>query len=103
MKTDLFVYHGYTEFHLGGRWVKATCAFPARLCRRFGVPPLDFDGETDALFQPLDIEGKRFMEYVAYHGTYADLPFDEIRRAMLDAYPGMYGMGNAEWGVRNGE
>ena len=44
MRTDLFVFHGYTELRLGGRWIKATPTFNLELCQRFGVEPLDWDG-----------------------------------------------------------
>jgi transglutaminase-like putative cysteine protease len=47
MGSDLFVYHGYTELFLEGRWVKATPAFNLGLCQRFGVLPLEFDGRHD--------------------------------------------------------
>jgi len=62
MGTDVFYYHGYTELHLGGRWVKATPAFDRGLCERFGVPALDFDGLRDSLFQPYDAAGRRAVE-----------------------------------------
>lgn len=52
--TDVFVYHGYSELQLNNRWVKATPAFNAELCARFGVPPIDFDGHTDALLHAYD-------------------------------------------------
>ena len=48
LRTDVFVFHGYAEVLLDDRWVKATPAFHSRLCARFGVPALDFDGEHDA-------------------------------------------------------
>ncbi|MFM8768783.1 MAG: transglutaminase domain-containing protein, partial [Rubrivivax sp.] len=54
MKTDLFVWHGYTELWLGGRWVKATPAFNIELCDRFGLLPLEFDGVNDSLYHPFD-------------------------------------------------
>ena len=44
MGTDLFIWHGYSTFFVGGRWTKASCAFNAELCARFGVEALDFDG-----------------------------------------------------------
>src|SRR6266849_4854904 len=34
MGTDLFVYHGYTELLLDGKWVKATPAFNLSLCTK---------------------------------------------------------------------
>ena len=40
MGTDLFVFHGYTEFLLEGKWVKATPAFNLALCEKFRVKPL---------------------------------------------------------------
>jgi transglutaminase-like putative cysteine protease len=96
--SDLFVYHGYVELFLNGRWVKASPTFNKELCARFGVPPLEFDGVHDAVFQayvpPVDDEGvvlpdhelRRFMEYVAFHGTRADVPIDEILAAWEKAY-----------------
>jgi transglutaminase-like putative cysteine protease len=76
--SDLFVYHGFTEFWLEGKWVKATPAFNSDLCRRHGVPPLEFNGLEDSVFQPYNLQSQRFMEYVAFHGVYADIPVDRI-------------------------
>ncbi len=88
--TDLFVYHGYMEFRLEGRWLKATPAFNLALCERFGVLPLEFDGRGDSIFHPFDKDGRRHMEYVNDHGTYADVPFEEIRDGFRATYPGLY-------------
>jgi transglutaminase-like putative cysteine protease len=88
MGTDIFYYHGYTEFYLEGNWVKATPAFNIELCRKFGVLPLEFDGRSDSLFHPLDAQNRRHMEYVNDRGHRADLPYEEIREAMLRYYPG---------------
>ena len=84
--TDLFVFHGFTEFWLAGRWVKATPAFNIELCERFGVRPLEFDGRSDALFHEYSADGRRHMEYVAERGSFADLPFEEIMRAFAACY-----------------
>lgn len=86
MGTDLFVYHGYTDLFLEGKWVKATPAFNEELCKRHHVSPLEFDGRNDSLFQPYSLEHKQFMEYVAYHGTYADIPVKTIVAAWEEAY-----------------
>ena len=91
--TDLFIYHGYTEMFLGGRWVKATPAFNITLCERFGVLPLDFDGTEDSVLQPFDGRGRRHMEYVREHGAFADLPFDLLRREYDALYPGLFAHG----------
>jgi transglutaminase-like putative cysteine protease len=87
MKTDLFIYHGYTEMFLNGCWVKATPTFNLSLCERFGVKPLDFDGEHDAIFHEFDRKGNRHMEYVHDHGPFADLPYEAIMTSFRKHYP----------------
>jgi len=87
MRTDLFVFHGYTELHLDGRWVKATPAFNISLCERFDVAPLEFDGRRDSVFQQYDRKGQRHMEYVRYRGHFPDLPLDEMLAAFEEHYP----------------
>ncbi len=83
---DLFVYHGFTEFFLEGKWVKATPAFNRELCERHKVAPLEFNGREDSIFQAYNMEKKKYMEYVADHGTYADIPLEIILRAWDETY-----------------
>jgi transglutaminase-like putative cysteine protease len=90
VKTDVFKFHGYTDLHLDGQWVKATPAFNASLCERFDVDPLAFDGKHDALLQQADRQGNRYMEYLTDRGTFADLPLDEIRQVFEDSYPSVF-------------
>jgi hypothetical protein len=66
------------EFYLDHKWVKATPAFNIELCRKHKVIPLEFNGREDSIFHPYNSEKKLFMEYVDDHGTYADIPVDEI-------------------------
>ena len=93
MGTDLFVYHGYTELHLEGKWVKATPAFNLTLCTRFRVKPLEFDGLSDSIFHPFDEDNRRHMEYVRERGVFPDVPADEIRRAFRETYPEHFNRG----------
>lgn len=86
MGSDLFVYHGYVELYLEGKWVKATPAFNKELCEKHGVPPLEFNGREDSLFQSYNLKSQKFMEYVTFHGTYADVPVEEILRGWKNAY-----------------
>jgi transglutaminase-like putative cysteine protease len=79
MKTDLFIFHGYSELLIEGRWVKATPAFNLGLCTKFGVLPLEFDGRSDSVFHPFKADGSLHMEYVRDRGTFADIPFDLIQ------------------------
>jgi len=84
--SDLFVYHGFVEFFLDGKWVKATPAFNRELCGKHSVAPLEFNGREDSIFHPYNLQKKQFMEYVADHGTYADIPVDIIVTAWKEAY-----------------
>ena len=93
MGSDLFVYHGYTEMRIDGKWVKATPAFNLALCTRFRVKPLEFDGREDSIFHPFDEDDRRHMEYLRDRGVYADVPVDEIQRAFREAYPKFYSLG----------
>ena len=86
MGSDFFVYHGFVELYLEGKWVKATPAFNSDLCRRHHVPPLEFNGREDSLFQAYNLQNQRFMEYVALRGVYADIPVYQIVSAWEEAY-----------------
>lgn len=102
MGSDLFVYHGYTELHLEGKWVKATPAFNVELCRRFKVKPLEFDGREDSIFHPYDEEERRHMEYLRDRGSHADVPAEEIMAAFREAYPMLVKAGREAAGERFG-
>jgi transglutaminase-like putative cysteine protease len=93
MGSDLFVYHGYTDLRLDGKWVKATPAFNLALCTRFRVKPLEFDGRADSIFHPFDQDERRHMEYLRDRGVFADVPVDDIQRAFREAYPKFYSLG----------
>ena len=93
MGTDLFVFHGYAELLLEGRWVKATPAFNLTLCTRFRVKPLEFDGTADSLFHPFDEDDRRHMEYVRDRGSYGDVPAEEIKRVFRETYPKYFNLG----------
>ncbi len=86
MGSDLFVWHGFVEFHLAGKWVKATPAFNRELCERHHVSPLEFNGRDDSLFQPYNLEKKKFMDYVEFLGIYDDIPVDSIVTGWMKAY-----------------
>jgi len=89
MGTDVFYDHGYTAMLIEGRWLKAVPAFNIELCRRFGVMPTVFDGQSDALYQEHDAHGRRHMQYLADHGTWSDLPLAQIVQDFSRHYPGI--------------
>ncbi len=84
--SDLFVYHAFAELYLDGRWVKATPAFNRELCQRHKVPPLEFNGREDSLFQAYNEENQRYMEYVEFLGTAPDVPVAAIVSAFRRTY-----------------
>lgn len=84
--TNVFVYHGFVEFHLNGKWVKATPAFNRELCERHHVEPLDFTGYEDSLFHSYNSENQQYMEYIEYYGSYEDIPVAEIVAAWEKTY-----------------
>lgn len=87
MQSDVFAWHGYTEFYLNNKWVKATPAFNLLLCEKTGIKPLEFDGENDSIFHEFDQAGNKHMEYLKDHGHFDDLPFQQIAEAYKQQYP----------------
>jgi transglutaminase-like putative cysteine protease len=84
--SDIFVYHGFTEFFLNGKWVKSTPAFNKELCERHKVAPLEFNGLEDSVFQPYNLVNQQYMEYMADLGSYADIPVDIIVKGWEKEY-----------------
>ena len=93
MGSDLFIYHGFTELELEGRWVKATPAFNLALCKRFRVKPLEFDGREDSIFHAFDEDERRHMEYLRSRGSFEDVPVAEIQAAFRETYPNLFRLG----------
>jgi transglutaminase-like putative cysteine protease len=87
MKTDVYMWHGYTDILLDGVWRKATPAFNIELCDRFGLLPLEFDGREDSIYHPYDKSGNRHMEYVRQRGSFYDMPLDEMLADFKKYYP----------------
>jgi len=86
MKTDVFLWHGYTSIYLNENWIKATPAFNIELCKKFKLKPLDFDGYNDSIYHPFDLDGNKHMEYLNFRGEYSDVPLDEIEKTFRTYY-----------------
>ena len=86
MGTDVFYWHGYAAIHLDGNWVKATPAFNIELCERFRIKPLEFDGLTDSIYHPFDLEGQQHMEHLKFRGEFDEVPLEK----MLATYRSKY-------------
>lgn len=87
MRTDVFIWHGYTELWLDGGWRKATPAFNIELCDRFGLLPLEFDGRSDSIYHPFDRSGQRHMEYLRERGSFTDVPLAQLVADFRAVYP----------------
>jgi transglutaminase-like putative cysteine protease len=79
MGTNTFPRHGYNQFFLNGRWVSAAATFDRGLCEKNGLPPVEFDGKSDAILPEKDLKGEPYIEYVEKFPPKEDLPFDWIR------------------------
>ena len=84
---NLFLHHGYAVLFIDDHWVKAAPAFNIELCTKFNVLPTEFDGKSDALFQPYDANGRLHMEYDADHGIWSDFPLDRVATDFREYYP----------------
>jgi transglutaminase-like putative cysteine protease len=98
LRSHVFAMHGYIELHVEGKWVKATPAFNAALCRKLQVDVLDFNGREDSIFQPYDTAGRKFMQYLKDYGSFADVPHAFIIRNLQAAYPHLADLlGTNQW------
>jgi hypothetical protein len=97
MGTDVFYRHGHTAIHLNGQWLKATPAFNIELCRKLRLQPLEFDGTTDSIYHPFDLDGQRHMEYLALHGEHDDLPLNDLRTVFATHYPQLLTSSSEDW------
>jgi len=86
MGTDLFVFHGFAEAYLNGKWVKMTPAFDIKTCKENGIVPVEFDGSNDAMLSPVDVNNRPHFQYVKFRGTYFDFPFEEMTKVAEEAY-----------------
>lgn len=86
MGTNIFTYHGFVEFFLEDRWVKATPAFDRSVYEKHNIPLVTFDGRRDAVFPSHDLKGNPYVEYIEYHGTFSDLPFENLMCSFRKIY-----------------
>jgi transglutaminase-like putative cysteine protease len=87
--SNILVYHGFAEIYIDGKWVIATPAFDLETCRENGYIPVEFDGEHDARASRYSQDGRPHIEYLKYHGSYDDLPWQEIYKAGAEHIAGL--------------
>ncbi|MBN1383215.1 MAG: transglutaminase domain-containing protein [Deltaproteobacteria bacterium] len=66
--------HGYNQFLLDDHWVSAAATFDTALCKRIGVPVVEFDGRNDAMLPGRALDGGPYIEYLEHFGHFTDLP-----------------------------
>jgi transglutaminase-like putative cysteine protease len=84
---DVFRYHSLASVYLESKWVKATPVFNKRLCRLYGMSPLEFDGRSDSLYHPYDEQGRRHMEFIQMRGEFDDVPYETVVGGIKAAHP----------------
>ncbi|MEN9578505.1 MAG: hypothetical protein RJA70_1514 [Pseudomonadota bacterium] len=84
---DMVVWHGYAVVLVNGRWVELSPAFDRQTCERLETVVVDFNGNDHALLQPVDVHGKRHMEYVRQRGVFSEVPFELLSKELLLEYP----------------
>jgi len=87
LQNDILAFHGYTEILLNDQWLRMTPTFNLKLCKSLNVPPVEFDGESHATLPSTNNKGKKFIEYIEYHGTFDDVPLTTIVESMKNHYP----------------
>ena len=87
LESNVLAFHGYTEIYLNDKWIRVTPIFNIQLCRHMNVPPVEFDGESHAIFPSTDNDGHKFMEYIEFHGTFHDVPLTKMVESLMIHYP----------------
>lgn len=85
-RTDVIVFHGFTELQIDGKWLKATPAFDLRMCEENGFIPVEFDGLQPSMLHSHDKSGKPHIDYLDDRGIYDDVPVEEIVQTVTAAY-----------------
>lgn len=88
--SDELTPHGMVNAQIDGKWLKMSPAFNQELCRKFDVPPLEFDGENDSYLQAFNREGRVFMEYLDDYGYFEDVPLEFMKQKLLEHYPHIF-------------
>lgn len=90
LQKNYLVFHGAAELFLDNKWLKTTPAFNKKLCDFLRVEPLEFDGNSDSIFQEYDKSGNVFMKYLHEYGAFSDLPYDLYLSELKKHYPHIF-------------
>lgn len=83
---DVFL-HWYNEVNVGDAWLQVSPVFSKLLCKLYGIEPLEFDGYSSAIHQPLS--GGLAMNYLDDPVVFTDLRYSELIELVYTHHPGM--------------
>jgi transglutaminase-like putative cysteine protease len=84
--SNIFPCHGFTEFYLNGKWVKATSAMDIETCKKGRLITVEFDGKNDALYSPHNLDGAKNIEYLKFLGRYEDVPLEKLWERVTEQF-----------------
>lgn len=71
-------YHCFVEWRPAENWIKSTPSFDRALSEKKGWRLVEFDPQGDTLLPSHDLEGRRHVEYLRYHGWRTGVPLEEF-------------------------
>lgn len=84
--TNVMFHHGLNAFYVEGGWLKVDASLSPDVTMRKGYHLVEFDGTAEALLPETTLAGGPHATYARFHGTYAELPFDQMMNAFMVAY-----------------
>lgn len=86
--------HWLAEVQINDRWIRTTPVFNALMCRLYGIAPLEFDGEADAVHQAFDVSTGAAMVFETDLRSHEHLTPSEARALVSGHHPKMLGPGH---------
>lgn len=83
---DVFL-HWYNEVNVGDAWLQVSPVFSKLLCKLYGIEPLEFDGYSSAIHQPLS--GGLAMNYLDDPVVFTDPRYSELIELVYTHHPDM--------------
>ena len=90
LRTNMFVYHGYTEIFLGDEWIKLTPVFNRESLNKMKVKEIKFNGKNNIMLPQYNEDGERLFEYIRDRGCYSDLPYENIVNEFRRVYKSIF-------------
>ena len=86
MGTNCIHHHGLAALFIDGRWIKVDPSIPSEYAAKRGLRRVNFDGQNDAIQESRTRDGKAHLEYVSWHGMFADFDFPMLMSALASGF-----------------